>query len=186
MYFCLPATTEAGFGSGTEEETSGYESEGGHSLSPSAHTECSAVSSPSSPPLGRRPRTAFTAEQICSMERAFKRNAYLGTQDKAELCKKLSLSDKQVKLLTEAFCDWSNLIFKKCLHPVGKFSFMNCYQPFRSETGSRTGGWSWRGRCRMRWLMPVRQMLSLSSCLTLSYRPTDPGPTPGLALPQQQ
>lgn len=98
VFFFLPATTEAGFSSGTEEETSGYESEGGRSLSPSAPAECSAASSPPSPPSGRRPRTAFTAEQICSMERAFKRNAYLGTQDKAELCKKLNLSDKQVKI----------------------------------------------------------------------------------------
>uniref|UniRef100_A0A3Q3WTB8 Homeobox domain-containing protein n=1 Tax=Mola mola TaxID=94237 RepID=A0A3Q3WTB8_MOLML len=87
---------EVGFSSGTEEETSGYESEGGRSLSPSAHTDCTSASSPPSPLPGRRPRTAFTAEQISSMERAFKRNAYLGTQDKAELCKKLNLSDKQV------------------------------------------------------------------------------------------
>lgn len=106
VYLCLPATTEAGFSSGTEEETSGYESEGGHSLSPAATAECSTASSPSSPPLGRRPRTAFTAEQICSMERAFKKNAYLGTQDKAELCRKLNLSDKQVKVLTGSLCDW--------------------------------------------------------------------------------
>lgn len=98
MCLGLAAATEVGFGSGTEEETSGYESEGDRSLSPSAPAESSAASSPPSPPSGRRPRTAFTAEQICSMERAFKRNAYLGTQDKAELCKKLNLSDKQVKI----------------------------------------------------------------------------------------
>ncbi|XP_049593572.1 ventrally expressed dharma/bozozok antagonist [Syngnathus scovelli] len=66
-----------------EEETSGYESE--RSLSPPP------------PPSGRRPRTAFTAEQIGSLERAFKRNAYLGTQDKAQLCSKLNLSDKQIR-----------------------------------------------------------------------------------------
>ncbi|XP_059213366.1 ventrally expressed dharma/bozozok antagonist [Centropristis striata] len=88
--------TEAGFSSGTEEETSGYESEGGHSLSPSTPADCTSPS-PASPPSGRRPRTAFTAEQISSLERAFKRNAYLGTQDKAELCKKLNLSDKQIR-----------------------------------------------------------------------------------------
>ncbi|KAF7650495.1 hypothetical protein LDENG_00125160 [Lucifuga dentata] len=64
--------SEAGFGSGTEEETSGYESEGGRSLSPAAPE--SASTSPSSPPSGRRPRTAFTAEQISSLEKAFKRN----------------------------------------------------------------------------------------------------------------
>ncbi|XP_035481707.2 ventrally expressed dharma/bozozok antagonist [Scophthalmus maximus] len=86
--------TEASFSSGTEEETSGYESEGGHSLSPSAPPD---YTSPPPPPSGRSPRTAFTAEQISSLERAFKRNAYLGTQDKAELCKKLNLSDKQIR-----------------------------------------------------------------------------------------
>ncbi|XP_067114816.1 ventrally expressed dharma/bozozok antagonist [Osmerus mordax] len=85
-----------GFSSGTEEETSGYESEGGRSLSPSASLD-SISPPPSSPPSGRRPRTAFTTEQIRSLERAFKRNAYLGTQDKAELCKKLNLSDKQIR-----------------------------------------------------------------------------------------
>ncbi|XP_054613672.1 ventrally expressed dharma/bozozok antagonist [Dunckerocampus dactyliophorus] len=94
----LLAGSEAGFSSGTEEETSGYESEGEHSISPSAHnTDIAPTSLPSTPPSGRRPRTAFTAEQISSLERAFKRNAYLGTQDKAELCKKLNLSDKQIR-----------------------------------------------------------------------------------------
>lgn len=90
-----PATTEPGLSSATEEETSGYESEGVRSPSPTSPSP-SDRTSPASPPSGRRPRTAFTAEQISTMEKAFKRNAYLGTQDKAELCKKLSLSDKQV------------------------------------------------------------------------------------------
>ncbi|XP_072515224.1 ventrally expressed dharma/bozozok antagonist [Salminus brasiliensis] len=86
---------ELGFSSGTEEEeTSGYESEGGRSLSPMASKQ----PAPSvSPATGRRARTAFTVEQIESLERAFKRNAYLGAQDKAELCKRLSLSDKQIR-----------------------------------------------------------------------------------------
>ncbi|XP_012705229.3 ventrally expressed dharma/bozozok antagonist [Fundulus heteroclitus] len=88
---------EAGFSSSTEEETSGYESEGGQPHSPSTHATSTSSTSPPSPPVGRRPRTAFTAEQISSLERAFKRNAYLGTQDKAELCKKLNLSDKQIR-----------------------------------------------------------------------------------------
>ncbi|RVE66174.1 hypothetical protein OJAV_G00123920 [Oryzias javanicus] len=80
----------------TEEETSGYESEGSRSRSPSAHAK-PAPFLPASPPAGRRPRTAFTAEQIHVLERAFKKNAYLGTQDKAELCRKLHLSDKQIR-----------------------------------------------------------------------------------------
>ncbi|XP_034048851.1 homeobox protein vent1-like [Thalassophryne amazonica] len=93
--FCLFPATEVGFSSGTEEETSGYESEGGPFSSPAAPADWTS-SSPASPPSGR-PRTAFTAEQIGVLETAFKRNAYLGTQDKAELCKKLSLSDKQIR-----------------------------------------------------------------------------------------
>ncbi|XP_063067180.1 ventrally expressed dharma/bozozok antagonist [Engraulis encrasicolus] len=87
-----------------EEETSGYESEGGQSLSPGAASKgLHTPPPPPHPPLalspssGRRPRTAFTADQINSLEKAFKRNAYLGTQDKAELCKRLSLSDKQIR-----------------------------------------------------------------------------------------
>uniref|UniRef100_A0AAY4AWH2 Homeobox domain-containing protein n=1 Tax=Denticeps clupeoides TaxID=299321 RepID=A0AAY4AWH2_9TELE len=88
-------TQDTGFTSSTEEEeTSGYESEGGRSLSPTTQKEPVPTVSPST---GRRPRTAFTAEQINSLEKAFKRNAYLGTQDKAELCKKLNLSDKQIR-----------------------------------------------------------------------------------------
>uniref|UniRef100_A0A672QDQ2 Ventrally expressed dharma/bozozok antagonist n=1 Tax=Sinocyclocheilus grahami TaxID=75366 RepID=A0A672QDQ2_SINGR len=90
-------TSEPGFSSSSsaeEEETSGYESEGGPSLSPGAPEGPAPSVSPST---GRRPRTAFTAEQINSLERAFKRNAYLGAQDKAELCKRLNLSDKQIR-----------------------------------------------------------------------------------------
>ncbi|XP_016367856.1 homeobox protein vex1-like, partial [Sinocyclocheilus rhinocerous] len=91
---CFLIASEPGFSSSAEEEeTSGYESEGGPSLSPGAPEEPAPSVSPST---GRRPRTAFTAEQINSLERAFKRNAYLGAQDKAELCKRLNLSDKQV------------------------------------------------------------------------------------------
>ncbi|XP_036384669.1 ventrally expressed dharma/bozozok antagonist [Megalops cyprinoides] len=85
---------ESSFRCGTEEEeTSGYESEGGRSLSPVGAQSALATS----PAAGRRPRTAFTAEQINHLEKAFKRNAYLGTHDKAELCKKLNLSDKQIR-----------------------------------------------------------------------------------------
>lgn len=79
-----------------EEETSGYESEGARSLSPATPQDTPATSPDTSPVTGRRPRTAFTTEQINQLEKAFKRNTYLGTHDKAELCKKLNLSDKQV------------------------------------------------------------------------------------------
>ncbi|XP_015204483.2 ventrally expressed dharma/bozozok antagonist [Lepisosteus oculatus] len=82
--------------SGTEEEeTSGYESEGGQSASP-ADPPGGSSSSPPTPP-GRRPRTAFTSEQISRLERTFKKHAYLGTREKEELCRKLNLSEKQIK-----------------------------------------------------------------------------------------
>nr|XP_061800644.1 homeobox protein vent1-like [Nerophis lumbriciformis] len=79
--------SEAESGSGVEEETSGYESERSPSPPGRRHDVIA----------GRRPRTAFTAEQIGSLERAFERNAYLGTHDKAQLCHKLNLSDKQIR-----------------------------------------------------------------------------------------
>ncbi|XP_035235160.1 homeobox protein vent1-like [Anguilla anguilla] len=85
--------TEPGFSSSTEEETSGYESEGERSLSPATPRD----THDTSPAAGRRPRTAFTVEQINRLEKAFKKNAYLGTHDKAELCRKLNLSDKQIR-----------------------------------------------------------------------------------------
>ncbi|XP_066568640.1 ventrally expressed dharma/bozozok antagonist [Amia ocellicauda] len=99
---------EAGFSSGAEEEeTSGYESEGGRSASsaaqqgdtggPPSPSPSSASSSSSPSPPGRRPRTAFTAEQISRLERTFKKHAYLGTREKEELCRKLNLSEKQIK-----------------------------------------------------------------------------------------
>uniref|UniRef100_A0A8C7L3X2 Ventrally expressed dharma/bozozok antagonist n=1 Tax=Oncorhynchus kisutch TaxID=8019 RepID=A0A8C7L3X2_ONCKI len=93
---------ETGFISRTEEGTSGYESEGGRSLSPTTPPDGTFTSPSLSPislslPTGRRPRTAYKAEQINRLETAFKRNAYLGTQDKAELCERLNLTDKQIR-----------------------------------------------------------------------------------------
>ncbi|KAL0965196.1 hypothetical protein UPYG_G00278060 [Umbra pygmaea] len=78
------------------EETSGYESEGGRSVSPTAPLD-STSTSPASPPGGRRPRTVYTEQQLNSLEVAFKKNAYLGTQEKAELCTGLNLTDKQIR-----------------------------------------------------------------------------------------
>ncbi|TRY55333.1 hypothetical protein DNTS_009039 [Danionella cerebrum] len=79
-----------------------------HSPSPGAQVDkdCSfsprSTASPSGtqlepPGSGRRPRTAFTAPQIRSLERVFQRSPYLGAQDKAELCRSLELSDKQIR-----------------------------------------------------------------------------------------
>lgn len=83
------------------DETSGYESEGCRSVSPvyplSPPRQDRPGVDPHSEPPGRRPRTAFTAEQINRLERTFKKQSYVGTREKEELCKKLNLSEKQVR-----------------------------------------------------------------------------------------
>ncbi|XP_041707595.1 homeobox protein vex1-like [Coregonus clupeaformis] len=148
---------ETGFISGTEGETSGYESEGGRSLSPTTPLDSTSIFTSSSPPTGRRPRTAYTAEQINSLERAFKRNAYLGTRDKVELCKKLNLSDKQIRnwfqnrrmrmkrMVQDALAQAcqakvaSHLLHYPKLHPYSPCSYPN-YQPHHAgaEGGAAT------------------------------------------------
>ncbi|XP_036382102.1 homeobox protein vex1-like [Megalops cyprinoides] len=92
-YSNVLAATDAGSSSSADEETSGYESEGGRSPPPAAPQDIAQTCAAT----GRRPRTAFTAQQINRLERAFKKHAYIGTHDKAKLCKKLSLSDKQIR-----------------------------------------------------------------------------------------
>ncbi|KAL4609529.1 transcription factor LBX2-like [Arapaima gigas] len=84
---------ETSFGGSKEKEMWGSDSKGESSLSPATVQDASIISTAP----GRRPRTAFTTEQINHLEKAFKRNIYLGTHDKAELCKKLNLSDKQIR-----------------------------------------------------------------------------------------
>ncbi|MBN3292914.1 VENT1 protein, partial [Polypterus senegalus] len=86
------------------EETSGYESERCRSASPSSLKDEGRLTSreaSAGPPTvtssGRRPRTAFTTEQINKLENIFKKQTYVGTREKEELCKKLSLSEKQIK-----------------------------------------------------------------------------------------
>lgn len=49
----------------------------------------------------------------------------------------------------------------------------------RSETGSRTGGWSWRGRCRTPSPTPATPTPPPASCTTPSCRPTGRPPTDG-------
>lgn len=76
---------------------------------------------------------------------------------------------------------WPLMLRNYLSHDIYSSSFS-----FRSETGSRTGGWSWRGRCRTPWLTPVRQTSPLSWCITPSCRPTDRVRTRGTTQQQQQ
>ncbi|XP_041088359.1 transcription factor LBX2-like [Polyodon spathula] len=102
---CTAAVSDAASVS-SADETSGYESEGCRSVSPVYPLSPPRQGSPgpggdahSEPPGGpsRRPRTAFTAEQINRLERTFKKQSYVGTREKEELRKKLNLSEKQIK-----------------------------------------------------------------------------------------
>ncbi|XP_043934994.1 homeobox protein vent1-like [Protopterus annectens] len=70
---------------------SGYESERSDCQSqPDPAEECSSK-------FTRRLRTAFTSEQIYALEKAFKKNNYLGTPEKQKLAAKLKLTEVQIK-----------------------------------------------------------------------------------------
>lgn len=45
----------------------------------------------------RKARTAFTDNQLQTLEKSFERQKYLSVQDRMELANKLNLSDTQVK-----------------------------------------------------------------------------------------
>ncbi|XP_064421327.1 transcription factor LBX2-like [Latimeria chalumnae] len=78
----------------SSEETSGYESEGERPDSPGEEGENPGTGSHCA---GRRPRTAFTVEQINKLEKTFNKQKYLASQERQELCRKLNLSEKQIK-----------------------------------------------------------------------------------------
>uniref|UniRef100_A0A1I8J565 Homeobox domain-containing protein n=1 Tax=Macrostomum lignano TaxID=282301 RepID=A0A1I8J565_9PLAT len=72
------------------------------SLDPSASAAVAATSAPSVPPglLGktRRPRTAFTSQQLLELERQFKLNKYLSRPKRFEVATSLMLTETQVKI----------------------------------------------------------------------------------------
>ncbi|NWS74568.1 VENT1 protein, partial [Crotophaga sulcirostris] len=45
----------------------------------------------------RRPRTAFTSEQVCRLEETFQRQKYLGASERRKLAADLQLSEIQTK-----------------------------------------------------------------------------------------
>lgn len=50
----------------------------------------------------KRPRTAFTAAQIKSLEAEFEKNKYLSVAKRCQLSKSLKLTETQVKYLTNS------------------------------------------------------------------------------------
>ncbi|XP_053548887.1 homeobox protein pv.1-like [Bombina bombina] len=78
---------------------SGYDSETGRSTSAASEgetVESSDISDEESK-MGRRLRTAFTTEQICTLEKTFKKHRYLGASERRKLAAKLNLSEVQIK-----------------------------------------------------------------------------------------
>ncbi|KAK3855933.1 hypothetical protein Pcinc_037702 [Petrolisthes cinctipes] len=76
-------------GQSVKRDTKGFNIEGGE--------QCSDGSGP--PPLKkqRKARTAFTDNQLQTLEKSFERQKYLSVQDRMELAAKLNLTDTQVK-----------------------------------------------------------------------------------------
>ncbi|XP_053305920.1 homeobox protein XHOX-3-like [Spea bombifrons] len=75
---------------------SGYESETSRSTSPDQDRE-SIDASDEEGKVGRRLRTAFTCEQISTLEKTFKKHRYLGASERRKLATKLQLSEIQIK-----------------------------------------------------------------------------------------
>ncbi|ESO91056.1 hypothetical protein LOTGIDRAFT_122283, partial [Lottia gigantea] len=49
------------------------------------------------PPKRKKPRTAFTRQQVMELEKRFSRQKYLASAERSTLAKGLNMSDSQVK-----------------------------------------------------------------------------------------
>lgn len=84
-----PAVPDGGWLSA--DESSGYESE-----SAGAERSSGAAAPGATRGRQRRARTAFTAEQVCRLEKTFQRQKYLGASERRKLAAALQLSEIQV------------------------------------------------------------------------------------------
>lgn len=62
--------------------------------------------SPTSMEVKKRPRTAFTPEQIKRLENEFQKNKYLSVGKRMELSKGLKLTETQVDIDNNGIFDW--------------------------------------------------------------------------------
>nr|AAG28338.1 Xbr-1a/Xvent-2 protein [Xenopus laevis] len=81
---------------------SGYESETSRSNSTAPEGDASVSLSPNDTSdeegkMGRRLRTAFTSDQISTLEKTFQKHRYLGASERRKLAAKLQLSEVQIK-----------------------------------------------------------------------------------------
>lgn len=94
-------------GSDIEDHTSETDSKKGGSRNSRGSSNEGKTQSGSSKP--RRARTAFTYEQLVSLENKFKTTRYLSVCERLNLALSLSLTETQVKYIRNSF----NLIHKK-------------------------------------------------------------------------
>ncbi|KAE8590405.1 hypothetical protein XENTR_v10018050 [Xenopus tropicalis] len=90
---------KSGYSTSTD---SGYESEASRSSSTAPEGDATVSLSPNDTSdeegkLGRRLRTAFTSDQISTLEKTFQKHRYLGASERRKLAAKLQLSEVQIK-----------------------------------------------------------------------------------------
>ncbi|KAG8435294.1 hypothetical protein GDO86_013301 [Hymenochirus boettgeri] len=76
---------------------SGYESEASRSSSTAPEPLSPSDTSDEESKMGRRFRTAFTSDQISTLEKTFQKQRYLGASERRKLAAKLQLSEIQIK-----------------------------------------------------------------------------------------
>ncbi|OCT69975.1 hypothetical protein XELAEV_18036901mg [Xenopus laevis] len=91
--------SKSGYSTSTDSD---YESEASRSSSAAPEGDATMSLSPSDTSdeegkMGRRLRTAFTSDQISTLEKTFQKHRYLGASERRKLAAKLQLSEVQIK-----------------------------------------------------------------------------------------
>ncbi|NP_001081450.1 VENT homeobox 2, gene 1 S homeolog [Xenopus laevis] len=92
-------SVDSGYSTSTDSD---YESEASRSSSAAPEGDATMSLSPSDTSdeegkMGRRLRTAFTSDQISTLEKTFQKHRYLGASERRKLAAKLQLSEVQIK-----------------------------------------------------------------------------------------
>ncbi|XP_043275461.1 homeobox protein B-H1-like [Venturia canescens] len=97
----------------------------------------------------RKARTAFTDQQLQTLEKSFERQKYLSVQDRMELASSLSLTDTQVKTWYQnRRTKWKRqtMVGFEILAEAGHYvAFQRLYNNPAAPAGSQPGYWSYPG-----------------------------------------
>ncbi|XP_053928216.1 homeobox protein MSX-2-like [Cuculus canorus] len=91
-----PAGSRAGGGGGSKDGSAERPAAGAEQPPPEGTAECSVPEEPGGRG-GRRLRTAFSAEQLSTLESSFQRQQYLGAAERRRLAGRMRLSEVQIK-----------------------------------------------------------------------------------------